>query len=226
MVVRDACPEVYILVVRVNLSRCNHWLPGCEAHPEVMQSTADVQHEGANAFLKIVPPDSSRGPGCRGPQGCSSGRALRRGRGPPHSLLRAPWRWRSVCAGRSSSAQSDCASVGPCCVFLLIEGPWCSYVVYSPVCQACALSGMSLPLSTRAGECAVRLPLIVLSDRRALRRRGLSYTAATGPRWLRMVQTAGQERGTLCRAATLTHGACAYRTSIVFYLCWYIRPTD
>src|SRR2546422_8416248 len=35
----------------LSLSRLNHRLPGCETHPEVMQGTADVHHEIADAVL-------------------------------------------------------------------------------------------------------------------------------------------------------------------------------
>src|SRR5262249_56181826 len=35
----------------LSLSRLNHWLPGCEAHPEIMQRTTDFHHEIADARL-------------------------------------------------------------------------------------------------------------------------------------------------------------------------------
>src|SRR5712691_6950239 len=35
----------------LSLSRLNHWLPGCETHPEVMQGTTDFHHEIADAVL-------------------------------------------------------------------------------------------------------------------------------------------------------------------------------
>src|SRR5712691_458989 len=36
---------------QLSLSRLNHWLPGCEAHPEVMQRTAEFHHQIADALL-------------------------------------------------------------------------------------------------------------------------------------------------------------------------------
>src|SRR6266704_4960194 len=35
----------------LSLSRLNHWLPGCEAHPEVVQGTAEFHHEITDARL-------------------------------------------------------------------------------------------------------------------------------------------------------------------------------
>ena len=35
----------------LSLSRLNHWLPGREAHPEVMQGTAEFHHEITDALL-------------------------------------------------------------------------------------------------------------------------------------------------------------------------------
>src|SRR6266853_6139082 len=40
----------------MSLSRLNHWLPGCEAHPEVMQSTTDLHHQIADALLPQTNP--------------------------------------------------------------------------------------------------------------------------------------------------------------------------
>ena len=38
-------------MVYLSLSRLNHWLPGCETDPEVMQGTAEFHHEIADALL-------------------------------------------------------------------------------------------------------------------------------------------------------------------------------
>jgi integrase/recombinase XerD len=35
----------------LSLSRLNHWLPGCEAHPEVVQGTAEFHHQITDARL-------------------------------------------------------------------------------------------------------------------------------------------------------------------------------
>jgi hypothetical protein len=35
----------------LSLSRLNHWLPGCETYPEVMQGTAEFHHEIADTLL-------------------------------------------------------------------------------------------------------------------------------------------------------------------------------
>ena len=35
----------------MSLSRLNHWLPGHEAHPEVVQRTAEFHHEITDALL-------------------------------------------------------------------------------------------------------------------------------------------------------------------------------
>src|SRR6266852_3225082 len=40
----------------LSLSRLNHWLPGCEAHPEVVQSTAAFHHEITDALLPQTDP--------------------------------------------------------------------------------------------------------------------------------------------------------------------------
>src|SRR5438132_13320283 len=41
----------YQLVIYLSLSRLNHWLPWAQAHPEVMQGTAEFPHEIADAVL-------------------------------------------------------------------------------------------------------------------------------------------------------------------------------
>src|SRR5713101_2676768 len=38
-------------IVQLSLSRLNHWLPGCETDPEVMQGTAQFHHEITDALL-------------------------------------------------------------------------------------------------------------------------------------------------------------------------------
>ena len=35
----------------LSLSRLNHWLPGCETHPEVMQGTAEFHHQVTDTLL-------------------------------------------------------------------------------------------------------------------------------------------------------------------------------
>src|SRR6266852_9798580 len=42
--------------VQLSLSRLNHRLPGREAHPEVVQGTADVHHQIAYALLPQADP--------------------------------------------------------------------------------------------------------------------------------------------------------------------------
>ena len=42
--------------LHLSLSRLNHWLPGSEAHPEIVQSTAEVHHQIADAFLPQADP--------------------------------------------------------------------------------------------------------------------------------------------------------------------------
>src|SRR4029450_2170743 len=37
--------------MHLSLSRLNHWLPRVQAHPEVMQGTADLHHHIADALL-------------------------------------------------------------------------------------------------------------------------------------------------------------------------------
>jgi hypothetical protein len=41
---------------RLSLSRLNHWLPGHEAHPEVVQGTAKFHHEIADDLLPQADP--------------------------------------------------------------------------------------------------------------------------------------------------------------------------
>src|SRR5712692_6809197 len=45
----DMAPEIWRDLL--SLSRLNHWLPGCETHPEVMQGTAKFHHEITDARL-------------------------------------------------------------------------------------------------------------------------------------------------------------------------------
>src|SRR5438128_6723989 len=40
----------------LSLSRLNHWLPRSQAHPEVMQSTAEFHHQVADAVLPQADP--------------------------------------------------------------------------------------------------------------------------------------------------------------------------
>jgi len=42
--------------IKLSLSRLNHRLPGCEAHPEVVQSTAQFHHEITDALLPQANP--------------------------------------------------------------------------------------------------------------------------------------------------------------------------
>src|SRR6266436_2317935 len=41
---------------QLSLSRLNHWLPRAQAHPEVMQGTADLHHHIADALLPEADP--------------------------------------------------------------------------------------------------------------------------------------------------------------------------
>src|SRR5262249_53285408 len=41
---------------QLSLSRLNHWPPGCETHPEVMQGTAELHHQIADALLPQTDP--------------------------------------------------------------------------------------------------------------------------------------------------------------------------
>jgi len=40
----------------LSLARLNHWLPGREAHPEVMQGTAEFHHEITDTLLPQADP--------------------------------------------------------------------------------------------------------------------------------------------------------------------------
>ncbi len=40
----------------LSLSRLNHWLPRAQAHPEVMQGTADLHYDITNALLPEADP--------------------------------------------------------------------------------------------------------------------------------------------------------------------------
>ena len=42
--------------IQLSLSRLNHWLPGREAHPEVVQGTTEFHHEIADALLPQTDP--------------------------------------------------------------------------------------------------------------------------------------------------------------------------
>src|SRR5215813_3969130 len=42
--------------IQLSLSRLNHWLPRRQAHPEVVQSTADLHHEIADTLLPQADP--------------------------------------------------------------------------------------------------------------------------------------------------------------------------
>src|SRR5207237_9327463 len=41
---------------KVSLSRLNHWLPRSQAHPEIVQGTAELHHEIADALLPQADP--------------------------------------------------------------------------------------------------------------------------------------------------------------------------
>src|SRR6266487_6955119 len=41
---------------QLSLSRLNHWVPRAQAHPEVMQGTADLHHHIADALLPEADP--------------------------------------------------------------------------------------------------------------------------------------------------------------------------
>ena len=43
-------------VIQLSFSRLNHRPPGCEAHPEVVQGTADFHHQIADALLPQADP--------------------------------------------------------------------------------------------------------------------------------------------------------------------------
>src|SRR3989441_12953957 len=44
-------PQPVFALAQLSLSRLNHRLPWCEAHPEVMQCTTEFHHQIANALL-------------------------------------------------------------------------------------------------------------------------------------------------------------------------------
>src|SRR5215813_9819812 len=44
------------LASQLSLSRLNHWLPGCEAHPEVVQGTTDFHYDIAGALFPQAHP--------------------------------------------------------------------------------------------------------------------------------------------------------------------------
>jgi hypothetical protein len=44
------------MTLQLSLSRLNHWLPGCEAHPDVVQGTAQFHHQIADALLPQADP--------------------------------------------------------------------------------------------------------------------------------------------------------------------------
>src|SRR6266516_6509175 len=49
-----SCPPLNSMecdLCQLSLSRLNHWLPGREAHPEVVQGTTEFHHEIADALL-------------------------------------------------------------------------------------------------------------------------------------------------------------------------------
>src|SRR5215831_17258907 len=43
-------------LIHLSLSRLNHWLPRIQAHPEIVQGTAELHHEIANARLPQADP--------------------------------------------------------------------------------------------------------------------------------------------------------------------------
>src|SRR6266851_4506739 len=47
---------VCVVEDQLSLSRLNHWLPRAQAHPEVMQATADLHHHIADALLPEADP--------------------------------------------------------------------------------------------------------------------------------------------------------------------------
>ena len=42
--------------ILLSLSRLNHWLPWAEAHPEIVQGTAEFHHQIADAFFPQADP--------------------------------------------------------------------------------------------------------------------------------------------------------------------------
>ena len=49
--IADAIPAVTGEWYDLSLSRLNHWLPRGQAHPEVVQGTAEFHHQIADALL-------------------------------------------------------------------------------------------------------------------------------------------------------------------------------
>jgi hypothetical protein len=52
----QATKEGAFMTLQLSLSRFNHWLPGCEAHPDVVQGTAQFHHQIADALLPQADP--------------------------------------------------------------------------------------------------------------------------------------------------------------------------
>ena len=52
----NAATRLYGISKNMSLSRLNHWLPGREAHSEVMQRTAEFHHQIADAFFPEADP--------------------------------------------------------------------------------------------------------------------------------------------------------------------------
>src|SRR5262245_38638130 len=48
--------SVYLALLHLSLSRLNHGQPGVQAHPEVVQGTAELHHEIADALLPQADP--------------------------------------------------------------------------------------------------------------------------------------------------------------------------
>ena len=53
---RDDLAFTHTVFVQLSLSRLNHRLPGCEAHPEVVWGTAACHHELTDALLPQADP--------------------------------------------------------------------------------------------------------------------------------------------------------------------------
>ena len=53
---RHLDPDMHSPGKQMSLSRLNHWLPGREAHPEVMQGTAEFHHQIADTLLPQADP--------------------------------------------------------------------------------------------------------------------------------------------------------------------------
>jgi hypothetical protein len=52
----DQYPQLHRQSDDVSLSRLNHWLPGCETHPEVVQGTAEFHHQITDPLLPQAEP--------------------------------------------------------------------------------------------------------------------------------------------------------------------------